>query len=622
MKHLRPWRLALVMLATVLALTMWLPSAQAAETESVSPVFTRVNPLYGNGAVPAMSEEMEVAEEIPVYPAEDVQSAAQALRDIFKNRETTAILKMPETVFEELCDGWADMGEALYQTLMAHTGKGNEGDYIERTYGGYSCSRRVSTENDVRMVSITFYAAYYTTAEQEAELTAYLKQLYSAWNLDDATDYEKVCAVYDWLCENVTYYWDYENGPYEIYSAYGAVINRECVCQGYAVAAYRMLLDLGVDCRIITGIGNGGGHAWNIIELDGLYYNADATWDAIWHQAGLDYEWYLTCDANFYDHYRDEAFMTAQFYAEYPMSPEDYTPEISEEEACQFQGTSVSLVDGLDMHFFFSGNGAEDATGALVTRYDGYGQVIDTQLIDKSQWEILDGMYYVTYRGIDAKEMGDQVSVTIQDPRGLAISETYTDSIQAYAMRMLEQESNPKLLTLLVDMLNYGAQAQTYFGYMEEALVNAGLTETQRSYASISYEVENILEAGAGRAATALSLKNRITLDLFFDSSVMDNAFSAVVKYTDHNGQVCTQLIWPQEFKEAKGNRICVSVPGLAIADYGQAVTCTVYDAQSNAIAWVTDSIGGYVARMEDHIPEIVSAIAKFGNAAYNYFHD
>ena len=112
-------------------------------------------------------------------------------------------------------------------------------------------------------------------------------------------------------------------------------------------------------------------------------------------------------------------------------------------------------------------------------------------------------------------------------------------------------------------------------------------------------------------------------MDFFFDCGVTGTDFAnlkVVVAYTSHNGGRREALMDSECFEVSEGNRFCVSEI-LTVADYGQAVTCTVYDAEGNAIAWATDSISGYVARMEGKIPEMVSAIAKFGTAAWNYFH-
>ena len=71
------------------------------------------------------------------------------------------------------------------------------------------------------------------------------------------------------------------------YTAYAAMINKTAVCQGYASLLYRLLLECGVDCRVVTGYGNGGRHAWNIVEVDGKYYNVAGTSGYRWLESEL-----------------------------------------------------------------------------------------------------------------------------------------------------------------------------------------------------------------------------------------------------------------------------------------------------------------------------------------------
>ena len=139
-------------------------------------------------------------------------------------------------------------------------------------------------------------------------------------NLYGKSDYEKICGIYDWMCANITYDYDnLEDDSYLLmYTAYAALVNRTAVCQGYANLFYRLALELGVDSRIISGTGisntGSGPHAWNIVKLSGSYYDVDATWDATWKQAGLEYDWFLKNEAEFsQDHVRAADFTTAAF---------------------------------------------------------------------------------------------------------------------------------------------------------------------------------------------------------------------------------------------------------------------------------------------------------------------
>ena len=93
------------------------------------------------------------------------------------------------------------------------------------------------------------------------------------------------------------------------------------------------------------------------------------------------------------------------------------------------------------------------------------------------------GLYACTSSGIAAKEMGDSryycAYAKLTD--GTVI---YTDlrqySPKEYAMSRLENSENENLKALCVAMLNYGAAAQTYFGYKTDALMNADLTAEQQ----------------------------------------------------------------------------------------------------------------------------------------------
>jgi transglutaminase/protease-like cytokinesis protein 3 len=60
---------------------------------------------------------------------------------------------------------------------------------------------------------------------------------------------------------------------------------RPLVVKGYAVAVFRLLKELGVECEVVTGMatneaGNNEFHAWNRVLVDGECYELDATWDA------------------------------------------------------------------------------------------------------------------------------------------------------------------------------------------------------------------------------------------------------------------------------------------------------------------------------------------------------
>ena len=208
-------------------------------------------------------------------------------------------------------------------TIFDHTGDARFGDTLRWQYATGTVGANGFMDNFGNCYyTVSLIFAYYTTAEQEAAMDIAVKALLDELNVYGADDYHKVRAVYDWMCNNITY--DFANLDIESYklkfTPYAALINRTSVCQGYALLFYRLMLELGVDARFIAGVGGGGAHSWNIVELDDLYYNLDATWDADMPY----YNYFLVSDANFTDHVRNDEYRDAFFYALYPMGAEDY----------------------------------------------------------------------------------------------------------------------------------------------------------------------------------------------------------------------------------------------------------------------------------------------------------
>ena len=290
---------------------------------------TFVNPLYEGlisaedlNKAPETGDAEIAAVNAQEYSADEDQLVRQ-FRAAFKQRSETIQLKY-QMSGSATGDEIKAQASVFCQKAVAHTGVPTEGDYLLLQYGGYQCSMSYSKDGSYCYVTYTYTMTYYTTAEQESEMDAAAAAVISDLSLDGKTSYEKLSAIYDYICDNVTY--DYANlndSSYMLkYTAYAALINKTAVCQGYTVLFYRLALMAGVDARAIRGTGNGGGHAWNIARIGSLYYNLDSTWDA----GRSVYSYFLRCEANFGDHTRDGQYTTAEFNSAYPMSPVDYDP--------------------------------------------------------------------------------------------------------------------------------------------------------------------------------------------------------------------------------------------------------------------------------------------------------
>lgn len=148
-------------------------------------------------------------------------------------------------------------------------------------------------------VNVTLVGQDRETAKQAVEQ--------AAWELlagvrTDMTEAEKALYIHDRLAEHVTYASDL-NGEY-IHTIYGALGQGSAVCDGYAEAYQYLLRKVGIEAYVATGYGNGGGHAWNYVRIDGKYYQTDVTWDD--SEEELYHAYYnLTDAAMLEDHYLD-----------------------------------------------------------------------------------------------------------------------------------------------------------------------------------------------------------------------------------------------------------------------------------------------------------------------------
>ena len=95
----------------------------------------------------------------------------------------------------------------------------------------------------------------------------------------DMPDYQKVYLIHNWLVDNNDYNYDWqEENDWLNHVAYSALCEGYTVCQGYAEAAVLLCQAAGIPCKSYFGDA-GGSHLWNCVQLDGTWYQMDATWD-------------------------------------------------------------------------------------------------------------------------------------------------------------------------------------------------------------------------------------------------------------------------------------------------------------------------------------------------------
>ena len=157
---------------------------------------------------------------------------------------------------------------------------------------GYSIGKYMSG-NTLRKIAFSgTYTMTKEVADQKREaVEAYVDNVIS--NVpQDGNDYDKIKYVYDYLIRHNKYVVGSENNQ----NILSVVENGITVCQGYTKMMQLIMQRLGIFCTLVNGKACGrngvpdsedladaqnaewGGHVWNIVKCNGMYYNMDVTW--------------------------------------------------------------------------------------------------------------------------------------------------------------------------------------------------------------------------------------------------------------------------------------------------------------------------------------------------------
>lgn len=163
----------------------------------------------------------------------------------------------------------------------------------------FSISSRKQTKADgsvvVEIRKLTFRLVFKTgltreSIETEEALLAAAIQEAGDTLTEEATRYEVLCALQEYLCRSVTY----QSDAARAHEAVGALLDHAAVCDGYA-KAFKLLCDAyDIPCLVVPGTATQNGkkepHAWNYVQMeDGKWYGMDVTWDDGSIETGKNY---------------------------------------------------------------------------------------------------------------------------------------------------------------------------------------------------------------------------------------------------------------------------------------------------------------------------------------------
>lgn len=164
--------------------------------------------------------------------------------------------------------------------------------------------------------TLSFKFNYYQTKEQVDSVNKKITEILPTIIKDtDVTTRDQIKVIHDYIVTNVKYDTTMSQ---RVNAPYFALYEGKTICQGYAMLFYQMVkAQLGEDfpVRLISGDSTSGAHAWNLIQLDGVWYHVDVTWDdPIPDVAGkVRYDYYLvSSDFIKKDHFWEEGGLNGE----------------------------------------------------------------------------------------------------------------------------------------------------------------------------------------------------------------------------------------------------------------------------------------------------------------------
>ena len=241
------------------------------------------------------------------------------------------------------------------------------------------------------------------------------------------------------------------------------------------------------------------------------------------------------------------------------------------------------------------------------------------------------------YNGIGASMMGDSLTATLHFVYdGAAYSRDLgTHDLKQYALGRLRNSASEDYRTLMADLLSYGAAAQTYLGYRNDAPVNVDLNDTEKTLTNRAYVpltgAQDDGDTGTYPAAITqkeFRLGDKIALylatDLDKDSDLSDVTLR--IRYTDRLGNAVERRVSGATFaySEAAGG-YTVYFDELKASELRSVLTLTLVRGGTQISRTVQYSFDTYVeslfaAGIDPAYKALLENTLRYADSARKYF--
>lgn len=257
-------------------------------------MFKRFAPLVCAALLAALlfslSAAAAPAEPHPYYPTGGV--AEYTLTEVPATDNAPLTLQDDRTLEEIIVDGLRNVEESISIPvgMLPFTSKEETADIyfaIVRAHPEFFYVGNGAGFSTRGSYVVSFSPQYDEALSQSSVISAFnarVDEILAETIAPDMSQVEMALSLHDYLVLHCAYDWYVANNQgepsYNVYTAYGALMEGNAVCQGYAMAYNLLLNKVGIKTDYVTSvIPNQGSHGWSLVKIGETWYHVDVTWD-------------------------------------------------------------------------------------------------------------------------------------------------------------------------------------------------------------------------------------------------------------------------------------------------------------------------------------------------------
>ena len=138
---------------------------------------------------------------------------------------------------------------------------------------------RIGIVNGYSSTIMPYYIDELLSPKAQAAFNARVEEILAETIAPDMSPVEMALSLHDYLVLHCAYDWNVANGGSassdNVYTAYGALMEGNAVCQGYAMAYNLLLNKVGMETEFVAT----DNHGWSLVKIGDTWCHVDVTWD-------------------------------------------------------------------------------------------------------------------------------------------------------------------------------------------------------------------------------------------------------------------------------------------------------------------------------------------------------